>query len=132
LDEIAASKSISLARLIYALGMRFVGERTGQLLAEHFSSLQKLADASAEQLEEVPEVGPNVARSIADFFSEPANRKLIQRLKDEGLNLTEKRAAPDDTRFAGMTFVFTGALERRSRDDAAAEVSRHGGKATGS
>jgi DNA ligase (NAD+) len=132
LDEIAASKSISLARLIYALGMRFVGERTGQLLAEHFSSLQKLADATAEQLEDVPEVGPKVARSIADFFSEPANRKLIQRLKDEGLNMTEKRAAPEDTRFAGMTFVFTGALARRSRDEGGAEVVRHGGKVTSS
>jgi DNA ligase (NAD+) len=132
LDEIAASKSISLARLIYALGMRFVGERTGQLLAEHFSSLQKLADATAEQLEEVPEVGPKVARSIADFFSEPANRKLIQRLRDEGLNLIEKRAAPEDTRFAGLTFVFTGALARRSRDEGGAEVVRHGGKVTNS
>jgi DNA ligase (NAD+) len=132
LDEIASSKSISLARLIYALGMRFVGERTGQLLAEHFSSLQKLADATAEQLEEVPEVGPKVARSVADFFSEPANRKLIQRLKQEGLNMTEKRAAPEDTRFAGMTFVFTGALVRRSRDEGGAEVVRHGGKVTNS
>ena len=132
LDEIAASKANSLARLIYALGMRFVGERTGQLLAEYFSSLQKLADASAEQLEEVPEVGPKVARSIADFFSEPANRKLIQRLKEQGLNMTEKRAAPEDTRFAGMTFVFTGALARRSRDEGGAEVIRHGGKITSS
>ncbi|HEX3377304.1 MAG TPA: NAD-dependent DNA ligase LigA [Candidatus Acidoferrales bacterium] len=132
LDEIAASKSTSLARLIYALGMRFVGERTGQLLAEHFSSLQKLADATAEQLEEVPEVGPKVAHSIADFFSEPANRKLIQRLKDEGLTMTEKRAAPEDTRFAGLTFVFTGALARRSRDEGGAEIVRHGGKVTNS
>jgi DNA ligase (NAD+) len=128
LDEIAASKKNSLARLIYALGMRFVGERTGQLLAEHFASLQKLADATAQDLEEVAEVGPKVAHSIADFFSEPANRKLIQRLKEEGLNMTEKRAAPEDTRFAGMTFVFTGALARRSRDEGGAEVIRHGGK----
>ncbi|HTC62834.1 MAG TPA: NAD-dependent DNA ligase LigA [Candidatus Saccharimonadales bacterium] len=132
LDEIAASKSISLARLIYSLGIRFVGERTGQLLAEYFSSLQKLADASAEQLEEVPEVGPKVARSVADFFSESANRKLIQRLKDEGLNMTEKRAAQEDTRFAGLTFVFTGALARRSRDEGGSEVVRHGGKVTNS
>ena len=85
-----------------------------------------------EELEEVPEVGPKVAQSIADFFSEPANRKLIQRLKDEGLKMTEKRAAPEDTRFAGKTFVFTGALARRSRDEAGAEVARHGGKVTGS
>ncbi len=132
LDEIAASKNNSLARLIYALGMRFVGERTGQLLAEHFASLPKLAEATAEELEEVPEVGPKVAQSIADFFSEPANRKLIQRLKDEGLKMTEKRGAPEDTRFAGKTFVFTGALERRSRDEGGAEVTRHGGKVTSS
>jgi DNA ligase (NAD+) len=132
LDEIAASKNNSLARLIYALSMRFVGERTGQLLAEHFASLPKLAEATAEELEEVPEVGPKVAQSIADFFSEPANRKLIQRLKDEGLRMTEKRAAPEDSRFAGKTFVFTGALERRSRDEGGAEVTRHGGKVTSS
>jgi DNA ligase (NAD+) len=132
LDEIAASKKNSLARLIYALGIRFVGERTGQLLAEHFASLQKLADATAEQLEEVGEVGPKVAVSIADFFSETANRKLIQRLKDEGLNMTEKRAALEDTRFAGMTFVFTGSLARRSREEGGAEVIRHGGKVTNS
>src|ERR1039457_1204344 len=128
LDEIAASKGNSLARLIYGLGMRFVGERTGQILAEHFASLPKLAEATVEELEEVPEVGPKVAQSIADFFSEQANRKLIQRLKDEGLKMTEKRAAPEDTRFAGMTFVFTGALARRSRDESGAEVTRHRGK----
>jgi DNA ligase (NAD+) len=132
IDEIAASKTNSLARLIYALGMRFVGERTAQLLADHFASLPKLAEAAVEELEEVPEVGPKVAQSIADFFSEAPNRKLIQRLKDEGLKMTEKRAAPEDTRFAGMTFVFTGAMERRSRDEAGAEVIRHGGKVSGS
>ncbi len=132
LDEIEASKGNSLARLIYSLGMRFVGERTGQLLAEHFASLPKLAEATLEELEEVPEVGPKVAQSIADFFSELANRKLIQRLKEEGLKMTEKRAAPEDTRFAGKTFVFTGALARRSRDEGGAEVTRHGGRVTSS
>src|ERR1700674_1353692 len=132
LDEIEASKKNSLARLIYALGIQFVGERTGQLLAEHFASLPKLAEATVEGLEEVPEVGPKVAQSIADFFSEPANRKLIQRLKDEGLKMMEKRAAPEDTRFAGKTFVFTGALARRSREEGGAEVTRHGGKVTSS
>jgi DNA ligase (NAD+) len=132
LDEIAASKKNSLSRLIYALGMRFVGERTAQLLAEHFASLPKLAVASVEELEEVGEVGPKVAQSIADFFSEPANGKLIERLKDEGLTMTEKRAALQDTRFAGKSFVFTGALARRSRDEAGAEVARHGGKVTSS
>ena len=132
LEEIKASKNNGLARLIYALGMRFVGERTGQLLADHFASLPKLAEAAVEELVEVPEVGPKVAQSIADFFSEPANQKLIKRLKDEGLKMTEKRQAPEDTRFAGKTFVFTGALARRSRDEAGAEVVRHGGKVSGS
>ncbi len=122
LDEIKASQNNSLARLIYALGMRFVGERTGQLLADHFASLPKLAEATVEELVEVPEVGPKVAQSVADFFSEPANQKLIKRLKDEGLKMTEKRQAPEDARFAGKTFVFTGALARRSRDEAGAEV----------
>ena len=132
LDEIKASKNTSLARLIYALGMRFVGERTGQLLADHFASLPKLAEATVEELVEVPEVGPKVAQSIADFFSEPANRKLVKRLEDEGLKMTEKRQAPEDTRFAGMSFVFTGALARRSRDEAGAEVMRHRGKVSSS
>ncbi|MBZ5641402.1 MAG: NAD-dependent DNA ligase LigA [Acidobacteriia bacterium] len=132
LDEIKASKGNTLARLIYALGMRFVGERTGQLLADHFSSLPKLAEASLEQLEEVTEVGPKVAQSIADFFSEPANQKLIKRLKDEGLKMTEKREALESTRLAGKSFVFTGALARRSRDQAGAEAARHGAKISGS
>ncbi len=132
LDEIKASRNNSLARLIYALGIRFVGERTGQLLADHFASLPKLAEASVDELVEVAEVGPKVAQSIADFFSEAANEKLLGRLQDEGLKMTEKRQVPEDTRFAGMSFVFTGALARRSRDEAAAEVARHGGKAAGS
>jgi len=132
LDEIKASKSNSLARLIYALGMRFVGERTGQLLADHFASLPKLAKAKEQELVEVSEVGPKVAQSIADFFSEPANQKLVKRLEDEGLKMTGNRQAPEDTRFAGMSFVFTGALARRSRDEAGAEVMRHGGKVSSS
>src|SRR3984893_18759794 len=132
LEEIKASKNNSLARLIYALGIRFVGERTGQLLARNFGSLPKLAEASLEELMEVPEVGPKVGQSIADFFSEPANQKLIKRLKDAGLKMTEKRQAPEDTRLAGKTFVFTGALAHRSRDEAGAEVARHGGKLSGS
>jgi DNA ligase (NAD+) len=132
LEEIDASKNNSLARLIYALGIRFVGERTGQLLADHFASLPKLAEASMEQLEEVTEVGPKVGQSIVDFFSEAANQKLIKRLKEEGLRMTEKREALESTRLAGKTFVFTGALARRSRDEAGAEAMRHGGKVSGS
>ena len=128
LDEIEASKKIGLARLIYALGIRFVGERTGQLLAEHFGSLEKLSAASEEELLEVEEVGPKVAASIVEFFSEPANKKLIKRLRDSGIKLTEERKAPKDTRLAGKTFVFTGVLTKYSREQAGELVASLGGK----
>jgi len=129
LDEIAASKKNGLARLIYALGIRMVGERTAQLLAGHFGSMEKLAEAGERELTSVTEVGPKVATAIAEFFSEPANRKLIERLRAAGVNMKEERAAPKDTRFAGMTFVFTGTLAHRTREDAEALVAAHGGKA---
>src|SRR6202042_1601245 len=129
LDEIAASKSNSLARLIYAIGMPFVGERTAQLLADHFSSMDKLQAASAEQLMEGGEVGPKVSEGVLEFFSESANRKLIERLKAVGVNMREERAAPISAKFAGMTFVFTGTLAKRSREESEALVAAHGGKA---
>jgi len=132
LAEIGESKKNSLARLIYALGIRFVGERTGQLLAEHFSSLEKLMEASEEELAEVREVGPKVAASIKEFFSEAANRKLVARLRDAGVNTREEKKAPRSSKLEGKTFVFTGTLVNRSREDAEALVASHGGKATGS
>jgi DNA ligase (NAD+) len=132
IDEIAASKKNSLARLIYALGMPFVGERTAELLAEHFCSMEKLASASAEQLMEVGEVGPKVAEGALEFFSESANRKLIEHLKAVGVNMKEERAAPISAKFAGKTFVFTGTLANRTREAAEALVAAHGGKAGGS
>jgi len=127
LDEIEASKKKELARLIYALGIRFVGERTGQLLAEHFGSLEKLAGASLDQLKEVTEVGPKVGESIVEFFSERANRELIQKLKRARVRLSGERRAPKDTRLAGKTFVFTGTLARHSREEAGALVLAHAG-----
>ena len=132
LDEIEASKSNSLARLIYALGIPFVGERTAQLLAEHFGSLDKLASATVQELSEVPEVGPKVAASIVEFFTEPANRKLVEKLRKAGLRFTEERKAPRDARLAGKTFVFTGALAHRSREEAEELVISHGGKVSSS
>jgi DNA ligase (NAD+) len=132
IDEIAASKKNSLARLAYAIGMPFVGERTAQLLAEHFGAMDKLATASAEQLMEVGEVGPKVAEGVLEFFSESANRKLIERLRAVGVNMKEERAAPISAKFAGKTFVFTGTLVNRTREEAEALVTAHGGKAGGS
>jgi DNA ligase (NAD+) len=132
LDEIAASKKNSLARLIYALGIRFVGERTAQLLAEHFGSMEKLVSASEEELTEVTEVGPKVASSIVEFFSEAANREVIKKLRKAGVNPTEEKRAPKSNKLAGKTFVFTGALERRSREEAGELVKQHGGSVVSS
>ena len=129
LDEIAASKKASLARLIYAIGIPDVGERTAQLLAAHFGSMEKLRDATDEELLEVQEVGPKIAEGVREFFAESANRKLIDHLRAVGVNMKEERAALKDTRFAGMTFVFTGTLAKRSREEAEALVAAHGGKA---
>src|SRR6266567_4257526 len=131
LDEIEGSKKNSLARLIYALGIRFVGERTGQLLAEHFSSLEDLAAAKEEELMEVPEVGPKVAASIAEFFSEPANRQLIKKLRKAGVHPTAEKRAVKSQKFAGKSFVFTGGLANRSREEAGEIVQQHGGKVSG-
>jgi DNA ligase (NAD+) len=132
LEEIEASKKNSLARLIYALGIQFVGERTGQLLAEHFSSLEELADATEEQLIEVPEVGPKVAASIAEFFSEPANLKLIKKLNKAGVHPTAEKRKVKSDKFAGKSFVFTGGLANRSREEAGEIVQQNGGKVSGS
>jgi DNA ligase (NAD+) len=132
LEEIEASKKNSLARLIYALGIQFVGERTGQLLAEHFSSLEELAAAKEEELEEVPEVGPKVAASIVEFFSEPANRQLIKKLHKAGVHPTAEKRKVKSDKFAGKSFVFTGGLANRSREEAGEIVQQHGGKVSGS
>jgi len=129
LDEIAASKKNSLARVIYAIGIPFVGERTGQLLAAHFGSMDKLEAATSEELTEVHEIGPKIAEGVREFFSEPANRKLVERLRAAGLNMKEERQAPVSAKWAGQTFVFTGTLAKRSREEAEALVAAHGGKA---
>ena len=132
LDEIEASKKNGLARLVYAIGIPFVGERTAQLLAQHFGSMDKIAAASAEELMEVTEIGPKIAEGVKEFFSEAANRKLVERLGAVGVNMKEEGAAPKGTKFAGMTFVFTGTLKKRSREEAEALVASQGGKAGGS
>jgi DNA ligase (NAD+) len=132
LDEIEASKKCPLSRVIYALGIQFVGERTGQLLAEHFSSLDELAAAKTEQLENVSEVGPKVAGSITEFFSEPANRNVIKKLAKTGVRPTAEKREVKSQELAGKSFVFTGGLANRSREEAGEMVQQHGGKVGGS
>jgi DNA ligase (NAD+) len=129
LDEIEASKKNSLARVVYAIGIPFVGERTAQLLAAYFGSMERIEAASAEELMEVGEVGPKIAEGVREFFSEAANRKVIERLRAAGVNMKEELVAPTDAKFAGMTFVFTGTLTMRSREEAEALVASRGGKA---
>jgi DNA ligase (NAD+) len=132
LNEIAASKKNSLARLLYAIGIPFVGERTAQLLAARFGSMQRLREASREELLTVEEVGPKIAEGVREFFSESANRRLIDHLSAVGVRMKEDRVAPKSAKLAGMTFVFTGTLARRSREEAEALVESHGGNAASS
>ncbi len=131
LDQIARSKSAPLARVLYGLGLRFVGERTATLLAAHFGSLDAIMAASAEELEAVNEVGPRVAASIVDFFSIERNRALVARLKDLGFTLrAEKRVTT--TTLEGLTFVLTGTLPTLTREAAKALIESAGGRVSGS
>jgi DNA ligase (NAD+) len=132
LDQIEASKKLPLPRLIYALGIRMVGERTAQLLADRFSSLDELAEAKEEQLFEVGEVGPKVAAAILEFFSEVANQKIIKKLDKAGVHPTAEKRVVRSQKFAGKSFVFTGGLANRSREEAGRLVMQHGGKVSGS
>jgi len=132
IGEIEGSKKQPLDRLIYALGIQFVGERTGQLLAQHFSSVDDLAAASEEELENVPEVGPKVAQSITEFFSETANKKVIKKLYEKGVRPRAEKREVKSNKLAGKSFVFTGGLANRSREEAGAMVAEHGGKISGS
>jgi len=131
LDEIARSKKLPLERVIYGLGIRFVGERTAQFLAEHFASMDALIDAKAEELEQVDEVGPRIASSIVEFFAEPKNRELVKRLREAGLTLSGKKKERG-TKLAGKTFVLTGTLAHHSRQDAKKLIEGLGGRVAGS
>ena len=131
LAEIEASKKLPLERVIYGLGIRMVGERTAQFLAEHFGSLDAIMDASAEQLEEVNEVGPRIAESIVEFFGDEHNRKLVGDLRKAGLTFTGQKKEKG-TKLAGKTFVLTGTLERHTRDEAKKMIEDAGGRVSGS
>jgi len=131
LDEIENSKKLPLERVIYGLGIRMVGERTAQFLAEHFGSMEELEKAGVEELQNVNEVGPRIAESIVEFFSIAANRKLIERLREAGLTLTGQKKQRG-TKLAGKTFVLTGTLAHFTRDEAKKMIEDAGGKVTGS
>jgi len=132
IEEIENSKKASLARLIFALGIRFVGERTGQLLADHFSSLDKLAKANEAELFEVEEVGPRVAECILEFFAESRNLKVIEKLRQAGLQFEQEKVRKREGHLSGMQFVLTGTLAHYSRDEAKTLIEEAGGRVVGS
>lgn len=133
LAAIERSRSTTLARFIFALGIRNVGEATARDLARHFGKLDALIAADADALQQVPDVGPIVAKSIAEFFAEPHNREVIEQLRAAGVQWTE--GEPQDTvagALAGKTFVLTGTLPTLTRDEAKAMIEARGGKVAGS
>lgn len=130
LDEIEQSRKLPLERVIYGLGIRFVGERTAEFLSEHFGSMDALMEASVEELQEVNEVGPRIAESIREFFAERRNQKLVEHLR-KYLNFTGKKKHRG-TALAGKTFVLTGTLANYSRDAAKQMIEDAGGKVSGS
>jgi DNA ligase (NAD+) len=131
LDEIERSKKAGLARVLMGLGIRFVGERTAELLALEFGSIEALECATAEELERVEEVGPRISQAILEFFAQPANLALIQKLKDAGVGMTAERKQRS-TQLAGLTFVLSGTLPTLSREEAKRKIEDAGGKTAGS
>ena len=131
LSAIQDSKSRDVSRLIYALGIRQVGVKTGKVLATAFGSLDALEQAGVEALTEVPDVGEVTAGFIADWFAQPQSRHLLERLRQAGVNFQSLRQVGDQ-RFAGVTFVLTGALSRFTREEATEQIENLGGKVSGS
>jgi DNA ligase (NAD+) len=131
LTEIERSKQLPLERVIYGLGIRFVGERTAQFLAEHFGSMDMLMNAGEQELQEVGEVGPRIAKSIMEFFQEQKNRELVAQLRKAGLTFAGKKKERG-TKLAGKTFVLTGTLAHLTRDEAKKMIEDAGGRVSGS
>jgi len=127
IEEIDRSKAAGLARVLMGLGIRFVGERTAELLSEEFGSIETLRAATAEELERVEEVGPRISQAILEFFAQPANNALIKSLEKAGVVMTAEKKKRS-TQLAGLTFVLTGTLPTLTRDEAKARIEAAGGK----
>jgi len=134
LEQIAASKSRELTNLIYALGIRHVGERTAGILAHEMGSLDRLTEATVEELDAIPEIGLTVAESVRDWFDDEGNRALCDRLRAAGVNTESSRrsSATIDERFAGKQFVLTGTLSSFTRDEAKTLIEARGGRVNSS
>jgi DNA ligase (NAD+) len=132
LDNIERSRAQPLPRVLNGLGIPFVGERTAQLLAETFGSLDAIAAADEDKLQQAEEVGPKVAHSIREFFAEERNRGLVEQLRKAGLQFTHERRRPSGGPLTGKAFVLTGALAGLTREEAKAMIEAAGGKVSGS
>ena len=131
LAALEKSKKQDLSRLIYAFGIRQVGQKAGKILAARFQTLSALQRATLEELTAVDDIGEITAQSILDWMASPQSQHLIQRLEEAGVNMTAAEQGSDQ-RFAGMTFVLTGALEKFTRDEASEIIEARGGKSAGS
>jgi DNA ligase (NAD+) len=131
LQEIERSKQAPLDRVLLGLGIRFVGERTAKFLADAFGTMDRLMEASEEELERVQEIGPRISTAILEFFSVPANRDLIENLREAGLNFTAGKKKTS-SKLSGLTFVLTGTLPNLTREEASERIEREGGKISGS
>ena len=132
IDSINISKQNDLYRLITALGIRHVGVKAAKVLAKTYENMDNLSNASIEDLSQVDEVGPIVANSINEFFSQEQTKDLLKRLKDAGVNMERQKEENEDDRFAGKTFVLTGSLEKYSREEASNIIEKFGGKTSSS
>jgi DNA ligase (NAD+) len=129
INAINGSKKRPLARVLFALGIKHVGEEMAEILASHFGSMDKLANASREELMSIPTVGPKIADSVVTFFRQEGNKKIIQRLKEAGARLKEEKAKPEEQPLAGLEFVITGTLGAFTREEAEARIKALGGTA---
>ncbi len=128
IKNIDRSRTLPMPRVLGALGIRFVGERTAELLADHFGDLDRIANATADELQQAQEVGPKVAESIRAFFDETHNQELLGRLKLAGLQFTHVAPKREGGPLTGLTFVITGTLPTMTREDAKAAIENAGGK----
>jgi DNA ligase (NAD+) len=132
LNGIAERKQTTLARLLFAFGIRHTGERASSVLARHFGTLDRIAEASADEMDRVHEIGRTTAEAVAAFFALDETREMLAKLRQAGVEAQGDDSAPVSDHFAGKTFVFTGALTKFTREDAEATVRRLGGRASGS
>ena len=131
IEAIRASKGRGLSRVLNGLGVRMIGERAAQLLAARFGTMDRLQNASADEISEISGIGPKIAESVARFFHEERNRKTIRHLREAGLDLTEKGVSDTPGPLTGKTLVLTGGLKGLTRDEAKDAILRRGGRVTG-